>query len=56
MEEAGRLGVSDLIDALIERTGYRRYLMEGDERGEEKWENVMELRGQAQDFQELGPR
>ena len=55
MEEAGRLGVSDLIDALIERIGYRRYLMEGDERGEEKWENVMELRGQARDFQELPP-
>ena len=55
MEEAGRLGVSDLIDALIERIGYRRYLMEGDERGEEKWENVMELRGQARDFQDLSP-
>ena len=55
MEEAGKLGVSDLIDVLIERTSYRRYLMEGDERGEEKWENVMELRGQAKDFQELPP-
>ena len=55
MEEAGKLGVSDLIDALIERIGYRRYLMEGDERGEEKWENVMELRGQARDFQDLPP-
>ena len=55
MEEAGRLGVSDLIDALIGRIGYRRYVMEGDERGEEKWENVMELRGQARDFQDLSP-
>ncbi len=48
MEEAAKLGVGDLMDAILERTGFRRYLMEGNERGEERWENILELRGQAQ--------
>ena len=56
MEEAGKLGVGDLVDALLERIGYRRYLMDADDRGEERWENVQELRGQAQEFQELSPQ
>ena len=55
MEEVDKMGVSDLVDAVLERTGYRRYLLEGDERGEEQWENVMELRGQAAEVQELVP-
>ena len=56
LEEAGSLGVGDLVDAVLKRIDYRRHLMDGDERGEEKWENVQELRGQAVDFQELAPQ
>ncbi|MBI4198049.1 MAG: UvrD-helicase domain-containing protein, partial [Chloroflexi bacterium] len=53
-EEASKMGVADLLDLVVERTGYRQYLMESsDGRGEEQWENVRELRGQAVEVQEL---
>ncbi|MEE8442821.1 MAG: 3'-5' exonuclease [Dehalococcoidia bacterium] len=55
MEDAEAVGVADLTDKVVERTGYRRYLMEGGERGEEQWENVQEFRGQAAEFQEVAP-
>ena len=46
VEQAEKAGAAQLIDLLLERIGYRSYLME-DERGEEQWENVLELKGQA---------
>ena len=55
MEEAGKLGAADLIDLVLERIGYRRHVLEGDERGEEQWENVKELRGQAAEMQDVAP-
>ena len=55
MEEMEKVGTADLVDLLLERTGYRRYMVDGDERGEEQWENVQELRGQAADVQDLVP-
>ncbi|MBI4201786.1 MAG: UvrD-helicase domain-containing protein [Chloroflexi bacterium] len=52
--EASKLGAADLLDAVVERTGYRHYLMESSsDRGEEQWENVRELRGQAAEIQEM---
>ena len=46
--------LSDLLDALIERTEYRPYLL-ADEAGEERWENVQELRVVAGQYDELKP-
>ncbi len=51
-EQAEKVGAAGLIDLLLERIGYRSYLME-DERGEEQWENVLELKGQAAEVEEL---
>ena len=52
-EESRRLDVVDLIDQVVERTGYRQYLFEREDRAEERWENVMELRNTAQEFRAI---
>ncbi|MFQ5860423.1 MAG: ATP-dependent helicase [Dehalococcoidia bacterium] len=54
-EQAKQVDVVELIDLVVERTGYRQYLLESVERGEERWENIRELRATAQEFRELGP-
>ncbi len=55
-EESRRLDVVELIDAVLERTGYQGYLQQRyyDDH-EERWENVRELRNAAQEFRELDP-
>jgi DNA helicase-2/ATP-dependent DNA helicase PcrA len=52
--EAETAGAVELVDMVLERTGYRRYLAEG-ENTEERLENIMELRGQAAEAQETDP-
>jgi len=41
--EAARCMPSQLLTLVLERTGYRRYLLEDFDDGEERWENVQEL-------------
>jgi DNA helicase-2/ATP-dependent DNA helicase PcrA len=48
------LNLVDLFDLVIERTGYKEYTLSG-ENGEERWENILELRTVAQDYRELKP-
>jgi DNA helicase-2/ATP-dependent DNA helicase PcrA len=43
----GELSVAQLIDLVLDRTGYKDYLDDGTDEGEERWENVLELRGVA---------
>ncbi|MBL8056338.1 MAG: UvrD-helicase domain-containing protein [Anaerolineales bacterium] len=43
----GELTVLQLFDTIVERISYRGYLIDGTEDGEERWENVLELRGTA---------
>ena len=50
------LDLIELIDLVLERTGYKRYLQEEAERGEERWENIQEFRNTARDFLHLGGR
>ena len=47
--------LTELIEQVIERTGYERYLRDGTEEGEERWQNVVELRTKAADYGELEP-
>jgi DNA helicase II / ATP-dependent DNA helicase PcrA len=51
------LGVLPLLDLVLERTGYRAYLLhesgEAKERALERWENVQELRTVVQDYEHL---
>ncbi len=42
-----RVSVGELLDAILEQVNYRAYLEDGTEEGEERWANVMELRGVA---------
>ncbi len=44
----------ELMDRVIQDTGYNAYINDGTEEGNDRWENVMELRRLAADFQESG--
>ncbi|HEY45939.1 MAG: hypothetical protein AMJ88_12115 [Anaerolineae bacterium SM23_ 63] len=43
-----------LIDDVLERTSYREYIDDGTEEGYERWANVLELRGAAEEFEDVG--
>jgi DNA helicase-2/ATP-dependent DNA helicase PcrA len=47
--------LSELLDAIIARADYRRHLLEDLPDGEERWENVQELRAVASQYDELAP-
>jgi DNA helicase-2/ATP-dependent DNA helicase PcrA len=55
IKEAPTQSLSDLLDAIIARADYRRYLLEDFPDGEERWENVQELRAVASQYDELAP-
>jgi len=46
------LSLVDLLDLVIKRTGYEEYLL-GEKDGEERWENILELRTVAQEYRHL---
>jgi len=48
------LSLSALIDEILDRTGYRRYLLNKPD-GEDRWENVVELRTVASEYDDLSP-
>ena len=52
--ESQTLDLVELIDLVLERTGYKRHLLEEAERGEERWENIREFRATARDYIHLG--
>lgn len=43
----------ELIDRVLDRSGYARLLEEDEDRGDERWENIKELRGSAEQFAEM---
>ncbi len=45
-----RLGVLELLDLTLERTGYARWIQDGTTEGEERWHNILELRTVAQEY------
>ena len=47
--------LASFFDRLLERTGYKNYILEGDE-GEERWSNILELRGMASEYSDLEPQ
>lgn len=47
------LDLLDLLDLVLERTGYAAYVQDGTEEGQTRWENIMELRTVARDYAEL---
>ncbi len=44
------LTVAELINRVLEDTGYADYLRDGSDEGEERWANVLELRNVASDY------
>jgi DNA helicase-2/ATP-dependent DNA helicase PcrA len=54
-EERSHSTVFELLTHLLERTGYQRYLQDGSEEGNERWDNVLELCAKARDYDDLDP-
>jgi len=48
------LNLVDLFDLVVERSSYKGYILKGVD-GEERWDNVLELRTVAQDYRDLKP-
>jgi DNA helicase-2/ATP-dependent DNA helicase PcrA len=48
--------VPDLVAFVLAKSGYAHWLRDGSEEGEERWENVREFRGVAEDFAAYEPR
>lgn len=51
-----RLDLLELFDLVLERTGYAEYIRDGTEQGEERWNNLMELRSVASQYADLAPQ
>jgi len=52
--EVQQLSLIKLMDTVLERSGYRETIR-GEEDGEERWENIQELRTVAADYDDLPP-
>jgi DNA helicase-2/ATP-dependent DNA helicase PcrA len=51
--ERDELPVVGLLDLLLTRSGYQEFLQDGTDEGEERWQNVMELRTVAENYADL---
>jgi len=54
IEKSRELNLVEMFDHIVEASGYRQYLA-GLVDGEDRWENVMELRGVTQDYHDMKP-
>ncbi|MCK4298001.1 MAG: UvrD-helicase domain-containing protein, partial [Planctomycetes bacterium] len=48
-----RLNVLELLDLILEKSGYSAYIRDGTEEGEDRWNNILELRTVAREYLEL---
>ncbi|RME75802.1 MAG: hypothetical protein D6784_07245 [Chloroflexi bacterium] len=46
----GRLTLVELIDLMLARSGYKTFVKDGTPEGEDRWENLMELRRKAESY------
>jgi DNA helicase-2/ATP-dependent DNA helicase PcrA len=51
----GVLPIPELLDEVLERSGYRAMLADGSEEGEERWANLLELREVTTRYDDLTP-
>jgi DNA helicase-2/ATP-dependent DNA helicase PcrA len=51
----GVLALPELLDAVLEDSGYRAMLADGSEDGEERWANLLELRSVTTRYEDLTP-
>ncbi len=54
-ERIGVLPLPELLDAILERSGYRAMLADGSEDGEDRWNNLLELRSVTTRYDDLAP-
>ncbi len=54
VEQGGRLGLVALLDKVLDASGYKKYLL-AQVGGEERWDNVLELRTLAQQYNDMPP-
>jgi len=50
-----KLTLPELFDLAMVRFGYRDFVRDGTREGDERWENLLELRGLAQEYVSVGP-
>ena len=50
VRQATQLKIVELIDRVLQETGLTRYIRDSDDRGDERWENILELQKTAQEF------
>jgi len=55
MAARGDSTLLEILDKLLADSGYEDYVRDGTEEGEERWENIQELRSVAQDYGDLPP-
>ena len=56
LQDASRaMPVAEFLDLVLEQTRYRSYLLDDIEEGEDRWDNVKELRTVAADFANVPP-
>ena len=53
--QSHELAFAELLDEILKNTGYREYVL-GKEGGEERWENIMELKTVAKEYDGLNPQ
>jgi DNA helicase-2/ATP-dependent DNA helicase PcrA len=53
LNDRDRLALPDLIDRVLATTDYRTYIDDGTDEGADRWANVMELRGVAQEMEDV---
>ena len=50
IEQSQTLPVVDVLDRVLEDTRFKYYIQESDDSPQERWENILELRNMAQEF------
>ena len=54
IEKSNEVNVGYLLDSVIKLSGYKNYTMESPD-GEDRWDNILELRGIAKDYGNMEP-
>lgn len=55
IEKSNEGNVGNLLDSVIKLSGFKEYTLDSPE-GEERWDNILELRGIAKDYGNMGPQ
>ena len=50
-----KMNVLELLDLILDKSGYSAYIRDGTEEGEDRWNNILELRTVAREYLELPP-